>query len=166
MRIPFRKPGKFSGFDPDLLITKEKFGELKNKLDKLKVSQPKASAEVARLAELGDFSENAEYQMAKGRLRGILHNIFKLEYQLDHSQIINTTDQTDTVQIGHKVTVVNNDNKEKTYQILGSIETNPQAGVISRHSPLGSELIGKSVGDEVKIPLSNKIITYKIIKIE
>ena len=41
MRIPKRKPGKFSQLKPDPLITKEKFNELKRKLEKLKdISQP------------------------------------------------------------------------------------------------------------------------------
>lgn len=54
----------------------------------------------------------------------------------------------------------------KTYQILGSSETNPASGVISRHSPLGKALLGRRVGEVVAVQLANKLVEYKIIKIE
>ncbi len=68
------------------------------------------------------------------------------------------------MQIGNFVTLSLN-GKEKEYQILGSEETNPTAGVISHHSPLGSALIGRKVGDELRVDLSDRQIKYKIIKI-
>jgi transcription elongation factor GreA len=163
MRIPYRKPGKFSQLAPDPMITQNKFLELKNKLAKLKQIQPPAVAEVARLAELGDFSENAEYQMAKGRLRGINNSILKLENQINQAQIINIQ-ATDTVQLGNVVTV-ESENKQKKYQILGSTETDPKKGIISHHSPIGSALMGREVGDIVTIKLENREIKYKIINI-
>ncbi|MFH0814829.1 MAG: hypothetical protein V1902_01950, partial [Candidatus Falkowbacteria bacterium] len=79
MRVPTRRAEKNikNTFDP--FITQTKFDELKIKLEKLKKSQPTAISEVQRLAEMGDFSENAAYQMAKGRLRGINQRILELE---------------------------------------------------------------------------------------
>lgn len=146
-------------------MTKDKFNDLKNKLEKLKKIQPQAAAEVSRLAELGDFSENTEYQMAKGRLRGINDSIRRLEHQLYNAQIIETQKQNNKIEIGHTVTIEIN-GKEKKYLILGSSETNPQKGIISHISPLGQALIGHRVGEKIKIHLENKIAEYKIIKIE
>jgi len=37
----------------------------------LKVTRPKAIKEMQEAGENGDYSENAEYQIAKGRLRGL-----------------------------------------------------------------------------------------------
>ena len=166
MRVPYRKPGKYSQIKPDPLITKEKITELKNKLDKLKnVSQPRAIEEVKRLAELGDFSENVEYQIAKGRLRGINDSILRIENQIKNAVVISPQKQTDTVQVGHSVTIENNGLK-KTYQILGSSETNPHKGIISHNSPIGSALIGRKVGETVKIKIGEKEVVYKITKIE
>ena len=155
MRTPYRKPGKFSQMAPDPLMTTDKLAEFKNKLARLKTSQPQAAAEVARLAELGDFSENAEYQLAKGRLRGINDGILNLERQINQAAIITPEQQTDTVQIGHAV-AVENDGKEKTYRILGSSETNPQKGIISHLSPLGSALIGHKAGEEIIIKIAGE----------
>ena len=150
----------------DPLLTEGKLNELKNKLRRLKnISQPHAIEEVKRLAELGDFSENVEYQIAKGRLRGINDNILKIENQLKHAVIITPQKQTAAVQVGHKVTALS-DKKTKTYIILGSSETNPHKGIISRNSPIGAALIGHKVGEMVKIKIDNKEIAYKIIRIE
>jgi len=166
MRVPYRKPGKFSQLKPDHLLTQDKVDELKAKLEKLKkFSQPRATAEVSRLAELGDFSENAEYQLAKGRLRGINYEILRLNAQLNQAEVITRPLQADTVQVGHTVTV-EVDHKQKTYQILGSVETNPHKGIISHNSPLGAALMDHAVGDTVHVKLADREVEYKILKIE
>lgn len=165
MRVPYRKPGKYSQTPNDPLMTRDKIDELQNKLKKLKKTQPFAASEVTRLAQLGDFSENAEYQHAKGRLRGINESILRLEYQLNHAEVIDTQIQKNTIQVGNTVTV-SLDNVEKSYKILGSTETDPKKGVISRNSPIGSALLGHRAGETVKISLSNKNVEYKITRIE
>lgn len=164
MQTPQRKPGKYSHFKPDPHLTEAKYNELKNKLERLKkYSQPRAIEEVKRLAEMGDFSENAAYQIAKGRLRGINQGILDITDHLKRAIII-APHSSDTVQIGSIVTVEVN-GKQKEYQILGSSETDPTRGVISHNSPIGSALIGCRVGDVERIKLNDKIVEYKIIKI-
>ncbi len=166
MQVPYRKPGKYSQMKSDPLLTEGKILELKNKLDRLKnLSRPRAAEEVKRLAELGDFSENVEYQIAKGRLRGINDNIVKIENQLKNAVVIPSQKQTDTIELGHTVTIENN-GKQKTYQILGSVETNPQKGIISYNSPIGTALMGRKIGEVIKIKIGNKEVIYKIIAIE
>ncbi len=165
MRTLDRKPGKFAqtAFDP--MMTQEKFEQLKNKMERLKKTHPQAASEVSRLAELGDFSENMEYQMAKWKLRGINYAILNLDNQLHQAIIIPSNQQCEFVQIGHKVTIQIGD-KQVAYQILGSSETNPQKGIISHLSPIGMALLGHKIGDVVEIKLVEKDIKYKIIKIE
>lgn len=165
MQIPYRKLGKFSQVGQDPLITKEKLVEIQNKLDRLKKSRPFAVSEVMRLAELGDFSENVEYQLAKGRLRGINSGILKLEYQINHAVIIDPSKNLGKISLGHKVTVEVND-KIKSFQILGSSETNPGKNIISHNSPIGSALIGHKVGDVVIVKLNDRIVEYKVMNIE
>lgn len=165
MRVPIRKPGKYTHLKPDPHLTWEKFSELKNKLARLKESQPAAAAEVARLAEMGDFSENAAYQMAKGHLRSINQRILELEDHLHRAVIIKPMENNQTVQLGHRVTI-ETAGKQKTYLVLGSSETNPSDGIISSNSPIGSALMGHKVGDKVKIQPADKGIECRIIKIE
>jgi transcription elongation factor GreA len=164
MQLPKRKPGKYAHTKHDPLVTQSTLEALEKKLATLKHKRPKAAAEVARLAELGDFSENVEYQMAKGRLRGINSRILKLEYEINHAEIIEPNKHSDAVEIGHRVTVVS-DGVEKTYHILGSTETNPTKGIISHNSPLGGALLGKMVGSTFSIEIGGKKKEYTVIAI-
>lgn len=165
MQTPIRKPGKYTHLKPDQYLTEAKFNELKNKLERLKFNRPRAAEEVKRLAEMGDFSENAAYQMAKARLRGLNQKILEIEDHLKRAVIIKPDKNSGLAQLGSQVTIISAGRK-KTYLILGSSETNPQLGIISSHSPIGSALLGKKIGDQIKVKLADKEIEYKIIKIE
>ena len=162
MRTPTRKPGKYTNLKPDRYITKEKLEELKAKVDKLKnISRPRASAEVKRLALMGDFSENVGYQMAKGRLRGINRRIDEAGDAIKYAKLITKKSDSNIVELGNTITI-QSAKKTHIYQILGSSETDPLKGVISHNSPLGSQLLGKSLGDIIKV----KTTEYKIVDIK
>lgn len=165
MRTPYRKPGKYSLIPSDPHMSEEKLVMLHEKLAALKRNHPHAASEVSRLAELGDFSENTEYQMAKAKLRGILFGISKIEQEIKNAVLIPRATDNDSVELGHHVTILV-EGVEKTYTILGSSETNPSKNVISHLSPIGSALMGKRVGDSVTIHLANRDSTYQIIAIE
>lgn len=164
MQVPIRKPGKYTHEKRDPHVTREKFDELKEELERLKtVQQPRAIVEVKRLAEMGDFSENAAYSIAKGRLRGINDRINILTEYLKHVVII-TPKNTGTVQLGSTVTVEIN-GKQKTFTILGSSETDPTLGIISHKSPVGAALMGHRVGDTIEIQLAGKRVGCRVVGI-
>jgi len=163
MQTPKRKLGQYAHLKPDANITEEKYNELQAKLARLKKIHPDAATEVKRLAEMGDFSENAGYQMAKGRLRGINQRILDIEDHLKRANIIKHRN-TNTVQLGHEI-IVEVNGKRKEYLILGSSETNPEKNIISHNSPIGSALIGHRVGDKIKLKLKDKEVIYTIIAI-
>ncbi|MCX6797975.1 MAG: GreA/GreB family elongation factor [Candidatus Falkowbacteria bacterium] len=166
MQVPTRKYDKIPRSKPDPAMTEEKYQELSKKLEILKtLKRPREAEEVKRLALMGDFSENAGYQLAKSRLRGINQRIIDIENLLNRAEIIKASNDKDSVQLGHKVTV-ETANKIKTYKILGSVETNPDVGIISHNSPLGVALLGCRVGEIIKVQVANKEKTYKIIGIE
>jgi len=165
MQLPWRKPGKYTHLKPDQNLTEAKYNELKNKLASLKFNRPGLAEEVKKYASDGDFSENAAYQIAKGRLRGMNQKILEIEEHLKRAIIIKPNKNSNIVQLGNSVTI-KTDGEEKTYLILGSSETNPQKGIISHNSPIGASLIGKKINDKVKINLADKKVEYKIIKIE
>ncbi len=166
MRTPKRKPHKYAFDKPDPHITKGKYDRLKTELERLKkVERPPTAREVKSLAELGDFSENAAYQIAKGKLRSINNRITKIEKFLNHAEIISFNKNSDKIGLGSTVTLEIND-KRKTYKILGSRETNPAKGIISHNSPLGKSLMGKKKGDIVEVKIKDKFTEYKIIDIK
>lgn len=165
MRVPIRKgdPRMFTKVDPAMTI--EKYEELKSKLEFMKkVKRPREAEEVKRLALMGDFSENAGYQLAKGRLRGLNQRILELESLLGRAEIIKPT-RDGLIRLGSLVTI-ERDGKSKKYRILGTAETDPQAGVISHNSPLGSALMNKKNGDTVVIEINGRSAKYLIIKVE
>ncbi|MDD2758522.1 MAG: GreA/GreB family elongation factor [Patescibacteria group bacterium] len=166
MQIPYRKPGKYTHLVQDPHITEARAIAIANKLAGLKKNiRPKLMEEVALLAQGGDFSENAGYQAAKGRLRNINEKIINYEAQLRRAIIIKKQKQIDKVQLGHTVTIESG-GKKKKYLILGSAETNPSKGIISQNSPLGEKLMGRRVGEVIKISVGNKEVEYRIVEIE
>jgi transcription elongation factor GreA len=124
-----------------------------------------AIAEVQRGAEMGDFSENVGYQIAKANLRRLNARILNLEERIKQAIPIESgTDKEGRIRIGSTVTL-RTQAKEMTYQILGSQESNPAKGFISHGSPLGKLLVGKRVGDDVTLSLPHGETIYHILNV-
>ncbi len=164
MQTPYRRKETYVKPKPDPYLTEAKFLELKNKLERMKASHPALASEVKRLAEMGDFSENAGYQDAKHKLRGLNQRILELEAHLKVAVIFHPSNDIESVKLGHKVTI-ETDGKEKTYTILGGSETNPTGGIISHNSPIGAALLNHKVGDIIKVIINDKEKIYKILNI-
>lgn len=162
MRVPKRKSSENIQKNIDHYITQEKYNELEVELEKLEAKKPAAINEVDRLAAMGDFSENAAYQMAKGRLRRMNYRTLEIKEFLKRAQIISSNENAESIEIGHTVLLETPDQKQLTFQILGSSETNPSKGIISHNSKLGQELLGKKSGDTIVIMTSSKKIIYTI----
>lgn len=143
----------------DLLIEEFKF--------LLEQEKPKVAHEKLTAAALGDRSENADYQAAKEKLRFIDKRLFYLNSMIQNSQIIDPSlHEHSRVSFGSSVKVENIHNgDEETYTICGVLESEPENGLISVHSPLACALLGKTTGDEFKIKLPNAIKEYEILEI-
>ena len=166
MQSPKRKPGKIKACHLDRNISQKKYDELKAKLEKsIKIIRPKLIENSQELAAMGDFSENAGYQIAKWKLRSLNYRILEMTSSLNEAIIIDTNSNNDEIQLGSTVTLLLN-NKEITFQILGSSESNPNKNIISHVSPLGSALLGKSVGDEIELTIAKNIVKYKVVNIK
>jgi len=164
MQVPITKPCPYGNPEHDPHITLGHLNSLKDELKKIKSKLNYAQSEVARLAQLGDFSENVEYSIAKGKLRGLNRRILELESQILLAQIINPTKNSKVIEIGHKVEILINE-QEKTYTILGPAEVNPNKNIISYKSPLGSELIGKKLREKFKVKIGTQEKEVEILKI-
>lgn len=149
----------------DQHITQAAFDQMQEKLERLEGSLPELASEVTRTQEMGDLSENAAYQEAKFTLRRTMGQIENLKQRLKTAIIIKKPASSDTVQIGSIVTIVVN-GRQRQYEILGSLESDPTMGRISHLSPIGSALLKHQVGDRVEIKIQNQIVGYEIISIE
>ena len=140
--------------------------------DELKYLVDEAREEVKRqLAEAraqGDLSENADYDAARGKQAEVEGRIKEIENILANADIIEESKaSTKKVGLGSTVTIryVDEDRKDQSFMIVGTVESDPVNGKISNSCPLGEALVGKTVGDIVEV---KAIRTYKveILKIE
>lgn len=146
----------------------EGFEALQAELHRLKAVERPAVVEAIEEARAhGDLSENAEYHAAKERQGQIEAHIAELEDRLSRAQVIDPTRLSgDKVVFGATVTLLDEDDKEVVYQIVGPYEADAKLGRISYSSPLGKALISRKVGDEVEVVTPSGEKYYEISKLE
>jgi transcription elongation factor GreA len=151
--------------DGPVHLTKDGFKSLQEKLERLKLALPEFINEAKRTAAYGDRSDNAEYKEAKSILRRTHRQILNIEDQIRRAVIIASgSNSSGAVQLG-SIVVLEIDGAQKTFQILGSHESNPANGRISYQSPLGSALMGHIKGDIVTVQTASGSKKYCILEI-
>jgi transcription elongation factor GreA len=165
MRIPKRRGEQLrKEVEPDRYLTRTKIRQLEDELKDLETRlRREAADETRRLAEMGDLSENAGYQVAKQNLRRINSRILSIKDRLANAIPIDA-DGSGTVQVGSTV-VLEVAGKRFTYEILGSQESNPFRGKISHLSPIGSALVGHKAGDEVVVKTKDVTVAYRVVEV-
>lgn len=145
----------------------EGYERLIAELKALRVERPKIVDAIEEARAHGDLSENAEYHSAKERQGQVEATISDLEDRVSRAQIIDpTTLSGDRIVFGATVTMLDEDDKEVRYQIVGPYEADARVGRISYNSPLGRALIGRRVEDEVEVTVPSGDRVYLVQKIE
>ena len=152
-------------------LTKKGYDERVALLENLKVVRRKEVAQKLKEArEQGDLSENAEYDAAKDEQRDIEAQIAELEEILKNAEIIQDEaggKKSNKVKMESVVKLHDVEYDEDIeYVIVGSSEADSLNNKISNESPLGATLIGKKVGDTVKVEAPVGEIEYKIIEVK
>lgn len=134
-------------------ITPKGIESLKNEYHELMHKErPKVVEVVAWAASNGDRSENADYQYGKRRLREIDKRLHFLKKRIESAEVVDPAQvKSQAVVFGATITMVDEDDKSRIFQIVGADETDVKLGKISWQSPVARSLLGKKVGDEVKI---------------
>lgn len=150
-----------------LVLTKEGLVKLKNELSNLiDVKRPEIAKRIQDAREMGDISENSEYDAAKQEQAFIEGRISEVEEILKNATVTDgEKSHKGSVDVGAKVTV-HIDSTEDTFYIVGAPEADPMAKKISHESPLGSALMGKKVGEKIEVEAPVGKLIYTIIKIE
>lgn len=147
-------------------LTPEGLAKLEAELEELKtVRRLEVAARIQRAKEIGGTVDNAEYDEAKNDQAFIEGRILTLEAMLKNAVIIEQNKPSSTVQVGSRVTVVDDKNNERDYTIVGSQETDPAQNRISNVSPIGKALLGKRVGQVAEVHVPAGKIRLKIKKI-
>ena len=150
-------------------LTKAGYKKLQEELKYLvDVAREEVKRQLAEARAQGDLSENADYDAARGKQAEVEGRIKEIENILANADIIEESKaSTKKVGLGSTVTIryVDEDRKDQSFMIVGTVESDPVNGKISKTCPLGEALVSKTVGD---IAEANAIRTYKaeIIKME
>ena len=123
--------------------------------------------EIQKARAHGDLSENAEYHAAKERQGLVNARLNQLKRRLaDMSMVDMSKLPIDKVGLGSKVVLLDlQKDQEITYTLVTSEETDVAAGKISTSSPIGRALIGKALGDVVKVAIPGGVRDLEIVKL-
>ena len=150
-------------------LTKVGFDVLEAELKKLKgVERPNIIAAISEARAQGDLSENAEYSAAKEKQSFIEGRIQDLEAVLSRAQVIDTSNiKSNVIRFGATVLVSDeDDDSERSYQIVGDYEADIEKNKISLSSPLAKALIGKEEGDVVEFKAPSGQKSFDILEVK
>ncbi len=130
----------------------------------LHVELPK---EILKARAHGDLSENAEYHAAKDRQGFVNARLNQLKKRIAEVSMIDFTKiPHDRVGLGSIVVVLDTKREEEvSYNLVTSEEAEPANGKISTTSPIGRALLGKEVGDVVKVQSPGGVKELEILKL-
>jgi len=149
-------------------LTRDGCDKLKEELKILKaVKRKEIAAALEKARQLGDLSENAEYDSAKQSQALNEKKIRELEEKILTARIVdNENISSDKAYIGAKLKLVDIDSKEDVnYMLVTEDEADYAEGKISISSPVGKALLGCKAGDIVNIKVPAGALRYKIISI-
>ncbi len=151
----------------EVVLTKEGYEELKQRLDYLTTERRREIAEAIKEArEFGDLSENAEYDAAKNEQALLEDEIASLEEQLRDATIVEKGDQPrGEAAIGTTVTLKGARGKELKFKLVGSAEADPDQNRLSNESPIGKAVMGGKKGDKIDVVTPKGTVKYEITAI-
>ena len=148
-------------------MTRRGYDALDEELKQLKTeARPAVIRDIAEARAHGDLSENAEYHAAREKQGFIEGRIKELEGTLSLAEVIDPARLSGAIKFGATVQIVDEDSdEEKTYQIVGEVEANIEAGLLNIRSPLARALIGKEEGDSVDVATPGGQRSYEILSV-
>ena len=151
-------------------ITSEGLIKIKKELDELKnFKRPKIVEAIAEARGHGDLKENAEYHAAKEEQAKIESRIIVINDLIARANVIDVTklEKKDVVVFGSTVYLVDlENNKKKTYKIVGKDEADIKKNFIYFRSPIGKALIGKNKKDLVTVITPSGEKNFEIIEVK
>jgi transcription elongation factor GreA len=141
---------------------------LREELDELtRVKRPKIIEAISKAREHGDLKENAEYHAARESQSFIEGRIQDIESKLSNAEVIDPLkiNTKDVIVFSATVKILDENDNEKTYQIVGDDEADLKYGLISINSPIARGLIGKRIDDEVSVETPNGVQNFTILEI-
>ena len=151
-------------------ITSNGLEKIKKELEELKnVKRPKIIQAIAEARAHGDLKENAEYHAAKDEQAKIEGKIIRINDLIARANVIDVTklEKKDNVIFGSTVYLIDlENNKKKTYKIVGKDEADLTKNFIYFKSPIAKALIGKNKKDLITVSTPSGEKKFEIIEIK
>ena len=133
-------------------LTEVDIRKMREELDhRIKVLRPQMIAEVQRCRAYGDLSENFEYKEAKREKNRNDSRIRYLERMIKTAKVIRTDHREGTVGLFDVVEIEMAGGMKRSITLVTTLRQNPLKGLISKESPVGKALMGRKVGDVVRV---------------
>jgi len=115
----------------------------------------------------GDLSENAEFKYAKERQSYVSARLGQLHQRMANISMLNLNNlPKDRAAYGSRVFVLDiATNSKIEYKLVTVEEADASKGLISTTSPIGRALLGKKVGDEVKVTTPAGMKEYEVVRL-
>ena len=147
-------------------LTEEGLEKLTAELEHLRnVRRSEVAERIQRSGELESTVNNAEYDDAKNEQAFVEGRIRTLETLIRNATVVHPDHASTRVKIGSTVKVTDPEGAEQIYTIVGSNEADAGHGRISNESPVGKALLGRRVGDEVKVAAPGGSMKLKLVKV-
>ena len=151
-------------------VTLQGITKIKKELDDLKnIERPKIIAAIAEARGHGDLKENAEYHAAKEMQAKIESRVIEINDLIARANVVDITklDKKDSVIFGSTVYLMDlENNKKKTYKIVGKDEADATKNYIYFRSPIGKALIGKNKKDLITVTTPSGEKNFEIIDVK
>ncbi len=161
--------GENESKEEQLLVSRDSYERKREELE-LIISKkiPDNSKAIATAREHGDLKENSEYKMAKQDQAVLMAQKGQLEKDLGRARITDFKEvTTEIVGVGSVVeTKLVSSGKTSRYTVLGAWDSVPEQNIIAYKTPLGQALLGKKVGETVKVKIGSSEEAYTITAID
>lgn len=123
---------------------------------RVQVLRPQLIEEVQTARAFGDLSENYEYKCAKQAKNRNDSRVRYLEGMLRTAKVITVEPKRGTAGLFDRVTIYNEAAKrEMTIRLVTTLRQDALQGLISKESPVGRAVLGRRVGERVRVELEN-----------
>lgn len=150
-----------------IVLTRSGYEELTQELQYIvSVKRPEIVDRIREARQLGDLSENFDYEDAKRNQAMLESRLREVKAILANAKVVDNNERNGSVSVGCKVVVRDLDEDvEEEYTIVGPAESNPSESKISMESCVGAALLGHKIGEVVKANPPGGVIRYEIVSI-
>ncbi len=148
------------------LLTAEGKAQLEAMLPTLIAQKREIKERLQGTKTYGDAADGGEGTEAKEELARIDRKINEIEHILRNAKLVDASLYDGTVQIGSRVTIVDDAGEVETWTLVVPAEASTRNRKISDQSPMGAAMIGKVIGDEIRVRAPGGDMVYTIRTID